>query len=60
MTFLLQDIQSEHDQNVKKLFEAIAKADVTLNKLKFLTSVLSINILANHMSSGIIKPDPEI
>ena len=34
--------QSEHDQNVKKFLEAIVKADITLNKSKFVTSVQSI------------------
>ena len=50
--------QSEHDQNVKKFLVAIAKADITLNKSKSVTSVRSINILGYHISSG-IKPDPE-
>ena len=36
----------------------IAKADITLNKSKSVTSVWSINILGYHISSG-IKPDPE-
>ena len=53
---LLQDV---HDQNVKKFLEAIAKADITFNKLKSGTSVRSINILGYHINGGIIKPDPE-
>ena len=60
MTLLLQDV---HSQNMTKMFkkflEAIAKADNTLNKLKSVTSLQSINILGYHISSGIIKPDPE-
>ena len=51
--------QSEHDQNVKKFLEAITKADIILIKLKSVNSVWSINILGYHISSGIIKPDPE-
>ena len=38
--WLLQEVQSEHDQNVKKKFlEATVKADIILNKLKSITSV---------------------
>ena len=51
--------QSEHDQNVKKFLEAIAKADITFNKSKSVTLVWSINILRYHISGGIIKPNPE-
>ena len=50
---------TEHDQNVKKFLEVIAKADITFNKSKSVTLVWSINILRYHISGGIIKPNPE-
>ena len=47
--------QIEHDQKVKRFL----KAKITLNILRSVTSVWSINVLGYKVSSRIIKPDPE-
>ena len=49
----------EHDQKMKRFLEAIAKANISLNKSKSVTSVRSINVLGYQASGRIIKLNPE-
>ena len=51
--------QNEHDENVKKLREAIQCRNVTLNENETVESKSSINLLGYCFGNGIITPDQE-
>ena len=51
--------QSEHDENVQKLNDALSKRNLVLNESKSVISVRDINVLGYNVSHSTIKPDPE-
>ena len=51
--------QCEHDQNVRKLHEALSSRNLVLNESKSVRSVKAINVLGYNVGHHTIKPDPE-
>ena len=53
------DNQEDHDLKVNKFLESVARRGLTINDLKTVKSVTSLNTLGYCIGNGIIKPDPE-
>ena len=51
--------QIEHDNNLKRFFEAVRSQGLSLNSDKSILSQTSVNFLGYHISNGILRPDPE-
>jgi len=51
--------QEQHDDNVKKLMEALGRYKFTLNDSKTIRSVGVINVLGYRVGCGVIRPDPD-
>ena len=51
--------QSEHDDNLRKLYEIADKYSLTFNPDKSIISTTSVQLLGYVISNGTIKPDPD-
>ncbi|XP_068204742.1 uncharacterized protein [Palaemon carinicauda] len=51
--------QAEHDESVQKFLEVVRKRNLTLNEVKSVISVLTINVLGYCAGNNVIKPDPD-
>ena len=51
--------QVEHDANLEKFLDSVAKYNLTLNESKCQYSLTSLNLLGYTISKGSVKPDSE-
>ncbi|XP_064117671.1 uncharacterized protein LOC135223096 [Macrobrachium nipponense] len=51
--------QAEHDGNIQKFLEVVRKRKLTLNEVKSVVSVPTVNVLGYCVGNNVIKPDPD-